>query len=106
MSEQQKKIIRAKAAVAGISVNRFILASALGSDYHPPADPELTRALLRLNRELTAQGNNLNQIARCLNAGQALPVYSAMLEALASSLRRIHGDIRRALVAGKANAEP
>lgn len=59
----------ARSEMAGISVNRFVLASTLGSKYRPPADPELLKALFALNRELTAQGNNLNQIARQLNAG-------------------------------------
>src|SRR5580698_2860697 len=49
LSDGQRAIIRSKARAAKVSVSRFVLAAALGSDYCPPLDPELTRALLRLN---------------------------------------------------------
>lgn len=97
LSERQKRIIRAKAQAAAISVNRFVLAAALGSDYKPPADPELTRALLRVYRELNAQGNNLNQIARQLNAGLVLPGQNAMLDALATSIVETLSRVQTAL---------
>lgn len=97
LSERQKQIIRAKAQAATISVNRFVLAAALGSDYRPPVDPELTRALLRIYRELNAQGNNLNQIARQLNAGLVLPGQSAMLEALGTSIQETLRHVQIAL---------
>ena len=100
LSEKQKKIIRAKAQSAGISVNRFVLASALGSDYRPPADPELTRALLRIYRELNAQGNNVNQIARQLNAGVVLPGQDAMLSTLSLSIQETLRHVRDALAEG------
>jgi hypothetical protein len=98
LSEQQKQIIRAKAQAASMPVNRFMLASALGSDYRPPADPQLTRALLRMYRELNAQGNNLNQIAGQLNAGVVLPGQGAMLDALAASIHESLRHVQAALV--------
>ncbi len=101
LSERQKKIIRAKAQAAAISVNRFVLAAALGSDYRPPADPELTRALLRVYRELNAQGNNLNQIARQLNAGLILPGQGPMLDALAASIAETLRRVQTALAEGR-----
>ena len=97
LSERQKQIIRAKAHAAGMSVNRFVLAAALGSDYRPPADPQLTRALLRMYRELNAQGNNLNQIARQLNAGVILPGQNALLDALAISINATLGHVQATL---------
>ena len=102
LSEKQKKIIRAKAQAAGISVNRFVLASALGSDYRPPADPKLTQSLLRVYRELNAQGNNLNQIARQLNAGVVLPVQASLLDTLVLSLQETLRRVRDALASGAA----
>jgi Bacterial mobilisation protein (MobC) len=101
LSERQKRIIRAKAQAAAISVNRFVLAAALGSDYRSPADPELTRALLRVYRELNAQGNNLNQIARQLNASVVLPGQGAMLDALATSIQETLGRVQTALAEGR-----
>ena len=89
--------IRAKAKGAGCSTNRYIRAAALGSDYRAPLDPELARALLALRRELAAQGNNLNQIARQLNAGIVLPGQDALLDALALSTEETHRAVRRAL---------
>jgi hypothetical protein len=101
LSERQKQIIRAKAQAAAISVNRFVLAAALGSDYRPPADPELTRALLRVYRELNSQGNNLNQIARQLNGGLNLPGQGAMLDALATSIKETLHRVQTAIAEGK-----
>jgi len=101
LSERQKGIIRAKAQAAAISVNRFVLAAALGSDYKPPIDPELVRALLRVYRELNAQGNNLNQIARQLNAGLVLPGQAVMLDALALSIQESLRRLQTALAEGR-----
>ena len=101
LSERQKRIIRAKAQASAISVNRFVLAAALGSDYRAPADPALTRALLRVYRELNAQGNNLNQIARQLNASVVLPVQGAMLDALATSIQETLARVQTALAEGR-----
>jgi len=96
------EIVRAKAKAAGCSTNRYIRASVLGSQYRAPMNPELTRALLGLNRELTAQGNNLNQIARQLNSRQIAPDHGAsMLETVGRSLLRTYRDIREVLSHGK-----
>jgi len=35
-SDSQKEILRRKAKTAGVSLNRYILAAALGADYRPP----------------------------------------------------------------------
>lgn len=68
----------------------------------PPTDPELTKALLALNKELTSQGNNLNQIAKHMNGGKAsLTEAEGMLGVLARSMLGTHSAIRRALSHGK-----
>jgi hypothetical protein len=95
------EIVRAKAKAAGCTTNSYIRASALGSQYRPPLDPALAKALLGLGRELTAQGNNLNQIARQLNAGIRLPGQGPMLDVLAASMQETYRDIRRALAHGR-----
>jgi hypothetical protein len=102
VSESQKEIIRRKAQAAGIPVGRYIVAVALGPDYTPPADPELVRALLALNRELTAQGNNVNQIAKHLNGGKAsLTEGEGMVGMIGRSILRTLKAVRAALAHGK-----
>jgi predicted DNA binding CopG/RHH family protein len=61
-------IIKLKAQAAGCPTNTYIRAAALKSDYKPPINPELHKTLLAINRELTAQGRNLNQIAKQMNS--------------------------------------
>lgn len=78
-------IIRAKALQAGCTTNSYIRASVLGSDYVAPANPELVKALLALNLELTAHGRNINQLAKHLNS-HAMTVEQGM--AVLESIRR------------------
>jgi hypothetical protein len=96
-SAVELEIVKAKARMVGSSTNGYVRAAALGSSYCPPRDPELKRILLGLARELTAQGNNLNQVARRLNAGTAPAMHGAMLEALTASLQDILQRVREAL---------
>jgi hypothetical protein len=68
----------------------------------PPTDPELTKALLALNKELTSQGNNLNQLAKQMNGGKASPAEAdGALGVLARSMLGTHRAIRQALSYGK-----
>ena len=90
--------IKERARAAGCSFNAYVRATALGEQYKPPMGKGLRLALLDLNRELTAHGNNINQIARHLNAhirtptqaNQALevmrPAYVQTLEAVRNAL--------------------
>lgn len=101
-SEQHKTIIRAKAQKAGVTVNHFVLASALGSDYRPPHDRAFVLAMLALYRELAAQGNNLNQLARQRNANQiSAEQADSMLDILGRSLLQTHRAVRHALTQGQ-----
>lgn len=98
LSKSEREIIRAKADKAGCSVNAYVKTVVLGSAYKPAMDPELRRTLLDLNRELTAQGRNLNQIAKQLNSGQATaPEAEMMIDVLSRSLLRTHQCVRKAL---------
>lgn len=102
LSDQERQIIRDKAQSAGCSINGYVRASALGSDYKPPTDPELVQALLKLNRELTSQGNNLNQIAHHLNSGRSSPAEgSSLLAMISRSMLQTHKAICKALSWGK-----
>jgi hypothetical protein len=102
LSDSDRERIRGKASRAGCSLNAYVRASVLGSDYTPPADPELTQALLKLNFELTKQGVNINQVARQLNAGLISPAQAeAMMVILTRSTLQIHKAIREAMAQGK-----
>ena len=93
-SAAELEIVKRKAKNAGCTVNRYIRASTLGSDYKAPVHRELRLTLLASNRELTALGQNINQIARQLNSGLSPYVIfgetafgglqAALLEALAT----------------------
>jgi hypothetical protein len=102
-SAVELEIVKAKARHVGSSTNGYVRAAALGSSYRPPCDPELKRILLGLARELTAQGNNLNQVGRRLNSGIAPPMHGAMLEALTLSLEETLQHVRKALMRGPAS---
>lgn len=97
LNETQREEVRAKAKKAHMSVNAFIKDTILDRNY----DPHVRTLLLRVNRELTAQGNNLNQIAKQLNSGTATPSQGvAMLEAIRDPLVRALYAVRNALTLG------
>ena len=96
-------IVRTKAALAGCTTNSYIRAAALGSNYKPPINPDLRKSLLLLNRELTSQGNNLNQIAKMFNRGEATPVQAlAMLDTIRVPLVRALLALKHTLTQGAA----
>jgi len=101
-SDSQKEILRRKAKTAGVSLNRYMLAAALGADDKPTHDPEWTKALLASNRELTRQGNNLNQIAHKRNSNLIDEAQTnSMLGILARAYLQTHKAVRAALSQGK-----
>jgi len=100
-SEAELAIVKSKARASGCTTNGYIRASALGSSYSPPLDPELKRVLLAFVRELNAQGNNLNQIARQVNAGIVPSGQGAVLAALSCSIQDTLRRVREALGPGK-----
>jgi hypothetical protein len=94
-------IIKIKAQRAGVSTNTYIRAASLDSDYKQPLTPELKKTLLVVVRELTAQGNNLNQIAKHLNGGMATPNQAmSMLDSIRVPLVRALLAARNAIVQG------
>ena len=101
-SETELALVKAKAKAAGCSTNGYIRAASLGSDYKPPHDPEWTRELHTANRELTAQGNNINQIAKQVNSCTASATDAeGMVGIIARSILQTHRAVRKALAQGK-----
>ena len=92
-TEEEYTAIEAKADKAGIASAAFLRAAALGdpgprAQRRPPADHQ---ALRRILGELGRVGNNLNQIAHRLNAGDRAHIPD-LANALAAYL-----DIRNAI---------
>jgi hypothetical protein len=84
LNKSQHELVRQKAKQAEMSVSAFVKCLILGLDY----DPHMQKLFLALNRELTAQGRNLNQIAKHLNNGGASAEGVAMLDAIRTPLMR------------------
>jgi len=102
-SATELEIVKAKARAAGCSVNSYIRASTLRSDYKPPRDPELTEFMRLYYREYRMQGNNANQIARYCNMGAISPA-----EAMSGfeAYRQETARIMRAVLQKLANGDP
>lgn len=84
-TDEEFNAIAAKADKAGLAVAAFMRAATLGdagprAQRRPPADHKALRQILG---ELGRVGNNLNQIARALNAGELarLPELKEVLRA-------------------------
>ena len=94
--------VKAKAKAAGCSTNGYIRTASLGADYIPPHDPEWTKALLASNRELTRQGNNLNQITHKRNANLIDEAQTdSLLGIMARAYLQTHKAVRIALSQGR-----
>ncbi|MFY9287902.1 MAG: hypothetical protein WAO98_05315 [Alphaproteobacteria bacterium] len=93
LNEQERACVMLKAKHADMSVNAFIKCMILGADY----DPNLREVFFMLNRELTAQGRNLNQIAKQLNSGMSPAQGTKQLEAIRNPLVQALNAVKWAL---------
>jgi hypothetical protein len=101
-SATEREIVHRKADTASLSVNGYIRAVTLGSDYKPPVDPEMRQTLLALKHELTAQGNNLNQVAKHLNSNPSpLPSILRAIKPLAEAILKTLDRVRAVLCGGQ-----
>ena len=102
LSEKDRAIIAQKAFNIGYSVNAYVRAAALGSDYKPPIGRDMVMALLAVRWELTAQGRNLNQIAHSHNSNlHSEAETNSMLGVIARSLLKAHDAVGAALTWGQ-----
>jgi len=99
--EEREKVIKAAKEAGFKSVSSYLRFLSLGSHYKPPRDTELTQALLMLNRELTRQGHNLNQIAKHSNSSSTPAETDGMLGIVARSMLQTHKAVRKALACGE-----
>jgi hypothetical protein len=86
LSEREATVLTARATRAGVSVQRFLLESALvGTGQTVTERHALYRTLLAARRTIAGAANNLNQVARVANATGHVP---AELGALAAAIER------------------
>jgi len=101
-TEAEKEVVLGKASAARLSMNEYIRSSVLGAGYVSTVDPTKRQHLIDLHHELKKQGNNLNQIAKHLNAGILNPLRGEdVLSVLARSLVDTHMSVRLALSEGQ-----
>lgn len=70
LTAEELERVQAEAERAGVSVSEYCRAAALGQRVRVRSAPDLSAALVSLNRV----GVNLNQIARTVNRGQGVPL--------------------------------
>lgn len=75
----EKEVIKAKAAKAGLKTGEYIRRAALGKKVVEKVPNDL-------RRQISAAGNNLNQLTRLANAGKLTGVSAEMLKELATRL--------------------
>lgn len=101
-SVQEREFIVQQAKKTCLTLSEYIRASALGPGYAATIDPMKRQLLQDAIRELNRQGNNLNQIARHLNAGDMEPDQGEReLSRLEQSLIAAQRAVRAALAEGK-----
>ena len=69
LTAEELECVQAEAVRTGVSVSEYCRAAALGQRVRVRSAPDLSAALVSLNRV----GVNLNQIARGVNRGQGVP---------------------------------
>lgn len=99
---QERAFIVQQAKKTCLTLSEYIRASALGPGYAAMIDPMKRQLLQDVLRELNRQGNNLNQIARHMNAGDMEPDQGEReLSRLEQSLIAAQRAVRAALAEGK-----
>ena len=101
-SESEFEIVQRRATTRNLSINEYIRIQVLGQEYMSAIDPEQRKLLMALHKELSRQGNNLNQIAKRLNIRSATELEAdSMLLIIGRSLLSAHMSVRQALAEGQ-----
>ena len=96
LSEREATVLSARAGRAGVSVQRFLLESALiGNEPTVSERHALYRTLLAARRTIAGAANNLNQLARVANTTGRVP---AELEDVAGAIVKASGVLEASLV--------
>ncbi|MGK9274395.1 MobC family plasmid mobilization relaxosome protein [Williamsia muralis] len=94
VTADEEALLRARAQVAGMSVQRLMVSRALAENQGPAVDYETRRAAWAQACEvrglIAALGVNMNQIARQANSDQEIPAdFAATLDAVMRAHRRV-----------------
>lgn len=82
MSQTEAEVLGVRAEAAGMTVPNFLLQAGLAEDRGVTVEDqnEVKAGLFQVIRHLSAVGNNLNQIAHVVNAGEPLDANFAALQ--------------------------
>src|SRR5690625_2226835 len=96
ISSELRKELEAAASIAEESLSAYMRKAARAHAYHrdPEIDKLLLSELIKLRKELRSIGNNLNQVARKINANGELEV-EGELAVLQSRLAEKLSDMRQ-----------
>ena len=98
-SKEEKESVGIQAKNARMPVSSFVRLTVLKL---PGLDPDRNKLLHKIHFELNRQGNNLNQIAKHLNAKTATPEQGdSMLAILGRSLLSAHRAVRQVMTEGR-----
>ena len=94
VTADEEALLRARAQVAGMSVQRLMVSRALNEGRAPSVDYETRREAwaqaVALQNLIAAVGNNMNQIARQANSDEQIPAdFAPALDAVMRSHRRV-----------------
>ena len=96
LSEREATVLDARAERAGVSVQRFLLESALiGNQQTVSERHALYRTLLAARRTVAGAANNLNQLARVANTTGRVP---AELDDVSDAIVKASGALEASLV--------
>jgi uncharacterized protein (DUF1778 family) len=97
LSDKEQEQIEARAIVAGVSVPRLMVESALAGDAETASERRaLVAEFLAVRRLLSAVSNNVNQLAKVANStGETPPELSATLHATARVIKRLDNATAR-----------
>ena len=94
LSDEERAVVGARAALAGVSVQRFLVEAALSPERTGAERRALYTTLLATQRAVAGAANNLNQVAKGVNSTGHLPLE---WEQTAAAVRRGLGVLEAAL---------
>lgn len=94
VTDEEDALLRARASVAGMSVQRLMVSRALADPGSAPVDYEVRRAAweqaCEVRNLIAAVGNNMNQIARNANTDAEIPEdFDAAVAATHRAMKRV-----------------
>jgi hypothetical protein len=96
LSARELSVLEARASVAGVSKQRFLVELATKGEWAPAERHMLYRVLYSVQRLTSGAANNLNQLARVANTtGQVLPGYETTARAVQGAMAQLQDLLAR-----------